>query len=63
MGHLRDVFLYQKKDFLDIFECMKGKTVTVRLLDPPLYEFLPKDEENIKKLAKKIGVEEKKLMN
>ncbi|MEM3494100.1 MAG: pyruvate, phosphate dikinase, partial [Thermoplasmata archaeon] len=36
---------YQKQDFIEIFKVMKGKPVTIRLLDPPLHEFLPSQEE------------------
>lgn len=35
---------FQKEDFIGIFNVMKGRPVTIRLLDPPLHEFLPKDE-------------------
>lgn len=50
----------QKKDFKGIYEVMGERPVTIRLLDPPLHEFLPQDEEDIKKLAKEmiIPVEE-----
>ena len=47
---------YQKKDFIEIFRVMDGKPVTIRLLDPPLHEFLPEDPEEIKKVAKELGV-------
>ncbi len=45
----------QKKDFLGILEAMKGLPVTIRLLDPPLHEFLPHTEEQIVELAYKIN--------
>jgi pyruvate,orthophosphate dikinase len=45
----------QKKDFVGIYEAMKGLPVTIRLLDPPLHEFLPTDDEDFKKLAKEMG--------
>jgi len=45
----------QKEDFKNIFRVMDGKPVTVRTLDPPLHEFLPAEEEEIAKLAVKIG--------
>ena len=38
---------YQKKDFVEIFKIMNSLPVTVRLLDPPLHEFLPKHEKEI----------------
>lgn len=47
---------YQRKDFLDIFSVMKERPVIIRLLDPPLHEFLPKKEEDIKKLAKSLDM-------
>ncbi|MGE0614167.1 MAG: pyruvate, phosphate dikinase [Bacteriovoracia bacterium] len=46
----------QKGDFLGIFEEMKGLPVTIRLLDPPLHEFIPHSDEDLKELAQKIGV-------
>jgi len=47
---------YQKEDFLGIFKAMAGKPVTVRLLDPPLHEFLPHGEKDMKEMAEKMGV-------
>lgn len=47
---------YQKGDFKGIFKTMEGKPVTVRLLDPPLHEFVPHDEATIKKLAADMGL-------
>jgi pyruvate, orthophosphate dikinase len=47
---------YQKSDFKEIFRVMKGKPVTIRLLDPPLHEFLPEDPEEIKQVAKDLKV-------
>lgn len=47
---------YQKEDFLGIFKAMAGKPVTVRLLDPPLHEFLPHGEEGMREMAGKMGV-------
>jgi pyruvate,orthophosphate dikinase len=46
----------QRKDFEGIFEAMKGLPVTVRLLDPPLHEFVPHDEKGQKEMAKVMGV-------
>jgi len=45
----------QKDDFVGIFDVMDGKPVTVRLLDPPLHEFLPEKKSDIEKLAKDLG--------
>ncbi|MBT3448116.1 MAG: pyruvate, phosphate dikinase [Bacteroidetes Order II. Incertae sedis bacterium] len=47
---------YQKEDFLGIFKAMEDKPVTVRLLDPPLHEFLPHSEADKRDMAKKMGV-------
>ena len=47
---------YQRKDFIDIFEIMNGLPVTVRLLDPPLHEFLPRTEKEINEVAKVVSL-------
>jgi len=46
----------QREDFIGIFEAMEERPVTIRLLDPPLHEFLPQEDEDIKELAKTMGV-------
>ncbi|EJO5347192.1 pyruvate, phosphate dikinase [Clostridium botulinum] len=46
----------QREDFIGIYEAMAERPVTVRLLDPPLHEFLPKDDEDIKQLSKDMEV-------
>ena len=46
----------QKEDFIGIFKVMHGLPVTIRLLDPPLHEFLPTEEEDIKEIAKELGM-------
>jgi pyruvate,orthophosphate dikinase len=46
----------QREDFMGIFRAMKGFPVTIRLLDPPLHEFLPSAEEDIADLARELGV-------
>jgi pyruvate,orthophosphate dikinase len=51
----------QQEDFEGIFRVMDGLPVTVRLLDPPLHEFLPKEEEDIKDLAEEMGVDAEEL--
>jgi len=48
---------FQKRDFAGIFEAMDGFPVTIRLIDPPLHEFVPHDPEQQKELADKIGVD------
>ena len=47
---------YQKKDFAGIFRSLNGLPATIRLLDPPLHEFLPQTEEQQKELAGKLGI-------
>ena len=47
---------YQEEDFEGIFEAMQGRSVTVRLLDPPLHEFLPKTKAEAEAIAKKLGI-------
>ena len=51
----------QKEDFKGIFKVMKEYPVTIRLLDPPLHEFLPKSDEEVKELAKNINVSSEKI--
>ena len=53
---LAELLPYQIEDFKGIYEEMKEKPVTIRLLDPPLHEFLPKEEEGIKVLAERLDV-------
>ncbi len=48
--------VHQRKDFEGIFRAMKGRPVTIRLLDPPLHEFLPHTEEEQAELAKILGI-------
>ncbi|MBW7851845.1 MAG: pyruvate, phosphate dikinase [Rhodospirillales bacterium] len=48
---------YQRQDFIELFEIMAGLPVTVRLLDPPLHEFLPHSEEEMAEVAKAAGVD------
>ncbi len=48
---------YQRQDFIELFEIMQGLPVTIRLLDPPLHEFLPNSEAEIAEVAKEAGVE------
>ena len=53
---------YQKNDFKGIYEVMGVNPVTIRLLDPPLHEFLPHTDAEIRSLADKIGVSYEKLL-
>ncbi len=52
----------QRKDFIGIFKAMSGLPVTIRLLDPPLHEFLPTTPEQFKRLSREMKVPAKKLM-
>ncbi len=58
---LKKLLPYQKGDFKGIFRVMNGLPVTVRLLDPPLHEFLPQKDSEINELAGKIGITPEKL--
>ena len=51
----------QRGDFVELFEIMKGLPVTIRLLDPPLHEFLPHGDEDIAEVAAAMGVDPKKI--
>ncbi len=51
----------QRQDFAELFEIMSGLPVTIRLLDPPLHEFLPKTDEEVDEVAKAMGVPADKL--
>ncbi len=53
---------YQRKDFTGIFKALKGLPATIRLLDPPLHEFVPHDEKAQTALAKKMGVSKEKVV-
>ena len=52
---------HQKKDFVEIFKIMKGLPVTVRLLDPPLHEFLPSKTKEIKNISNSLNLDVKEL--
>jgi pyruvate,orthophosphate dikinase len=55
-GALRKLLPYQRSDFEGIFKAMAGLPVTIRLLDPPLHEFLPQDEKAQAQMARRLGV-------
>ncbi|HCC37346.1 MAG TPA: pyruvate, phosphate dikinase, partial [Treponema sp.] len=57
--HLKEILPLQKKDFFGIFKAMAGRPVVIRLLDPPLHEFVPHTKEETQELADylKIGVD------
>ncbi|MDU1068804.1 pyruvate, phosphate dikinase [Clostridium sp.] len=53
---LAKILPMQKSDFKGIYEALCGMPVTIRLLDPPLHEFLPSEDEDIEALAKEMGI-------
>ena len=53
---LNKILPMQKEDFIGIYEAMEGKPVTIRFLDPPLHEFLPSNDQDIKALALEMGL-------
>jgi pyruvate,orthophosphate dikinase len=58
---LKKLLPHQRKDFSEIFKIMNGLPVTVRLLDPPLHEFLPKTKKEIKDVAEAVGLPLKEI--
>ena len=54
---------YQKEDFKGIYKAMGDRPVTIRLLDPPLHEFLPKTDEDIKQLSEQFNIPYEKVVN
>ena len=54
---LKKLLPHQRKDFIEIFKIMHGLPVTVRLLDPPLHEFLPKSSKEISEVANVVGTD------
>ena len=53
--YLEQLYQFQKADMLALFEAMRDLPVTVRLLDPPLHEFLPQDDKEARALAERLG--------
>ncbi|MFH1783078.1 MAG: pyruvate, phosphate dikinase [Candidatus Omnitrophota bacterium] len=58
---LKKLLPYQRKDFEGIFKEMDGLPVTIRLLDPPLHEFLPSDESGMQEMAKRMNIDVSKV--
>ena len=58
---LNKLLPYQRKDFEGIFRVMSGKPVIIRFLDPPLHEFLPKEDDEIKNLSEIVGIPADKI--
>jgi pyruvate,orthophosphate dikinase len=59
--YLAELLPHQRDDFVGIFTAMKGLPVTIRLIDPPLHEFLPQDEKSQAELARAMGVTPEKV--
>ena len=60
---LNELLPYQRKDFYDLYMAMEGKNVNIRLLDPPLHEFLPQEEEKIEELADALNLTVDQIKN
>ena len=60
---LAKILPMQRSDFAELFEIMQGLPVTIRLLDPPLHEFLPHGEAEIAEVARSLGTEPQKIKN
>ena len=58
---LKKLLPHQKKDFIEIFKIMSGLPVTVRLLDPPLHEFLPRTDKEINEVANNVNLPVKEV--
>ena len=59
---LAKILPFQKDDFVELFQIMAGLPVTIRLLDPPLHEFLPHTEDELRALAQSNGLDADKLI-
>ncbi|MCW5760707.1 MAG: pyruvate, phosphate dikinase, partial [Phenylobacterium sp.] len=59
---LAKILPMQRQDFVELFKIMEGLPVTIRLLDPPLHEFLPHTEEDVQAVAEATGLDAAKLM-
>ena len=58
---LEKILPMQKEDFIGIYKAMGGRPITIRLLDPPLHEFLPKEDKNLQELADEMKIDFEKL--
>lgn len=56
---LDKIIPFQRDDFYKMFKALNGHSFTIRLLDPPLHEFIPHNEEDIKKLAEELNIDKK----
>ena len=62
-GAIAKLLPMQRSDFVELFEIMRGLPVTIRLLDPPLHEFLPHGADEIAEVARSMGADPHKLAN
>ncbi|MDO5038780.1 pyruvate, phosphate dikinase [Clostridium sp.] len=60
---LNKILPMQRADFIGIYEALKGMPATIRLLDPPLHEFLPHTDEDMKALAKELNIDVSEIKN
>jgi hypothetical protein len=60
--HIKELLKYQRDDFKELFNSMPNKSVVIRLLDPPIHEFLPKQKEEIEKLANALNLRYEELL-
>ena len=60
---LEKLLPHQRKDFIDIFKIMSGLPVTIRLLDPPLHEFLPSTDKEIMEVANSVNIHVKEVVS
>ena len=58
---LERILPYQRQDFIEIFRVMDGLPVIIRTLDPPLHEFLPHNDDEVRELAEKTGIPDEKI--
>jgi len=63
LSAIKKLLPMQRRDFEEIFTAMDGLPVTIRLLDPPLHEFLPQEEYNQKEMAKQMGISLKEVQD
>ncbi|MBC3889735.1 pyruvate, phosphate dikinase [Acetobacterium paludosum] len=59
---LAEILPMQKEDFIGIYKALEGRPVTVRLLDPPLHEFLPTEDKDIEALAQDMGLNKEDML-
>ena len=58
---LNELIPYQRQDFIEMYKALRGRPMTIRFLDPPLHEFLPKTEADMRALAESMGLTYEKV--